>query len=292
MAAKMELDVASLSRFLSRSGVPGYHGKGLVATKYPNGQSNPTFLVEEVDAAGRVLGRWVLRRKPMGVLLPSAHAVDREFAFQRALRPAGVPVPLVHALCEDDSIIGSSFYVMEHCEGTIWKDPRLPECSPGRRGKIYGELARGLAKLHAVDASSLEGLPRSAGKRSSSSGGLGYGLRTLRRWKKQYLASCAAVREDPLDNMLYLAKYLEARVPAPSSSGADRRECILHGDFRLDNCICAGGSDEIKAILDWELATVGTRDQALADVAYCCLPYYLPPTVLAIQTLTVFCKET
>ncbi|QDZ20986.1 acyl-CoA dehydrogenase [Chloropicon primus] len=289
----MREDLEELGRFMVEAEVEGYgeeegrRGR-LVARKYPNGQSNPTYLVECVDREdGRVRGKWVLRRKPDGKLLPSAHAVDREFAFQRALRASNVPVATVHAYCEDARVVGSSFYLMEHCEGEIWKDPRLPNCSPPRRERIYHELARSLARLHSVDASRLPDVPK-----STSRGGrprASYGLRTLRRWKMQYLASCAAVREDPLKNMMFLAKYLQDRAP---NLAADDREIILHGDFRLDNIICDRRTDEVRAILDWELATVGTRDQALADVAYCCLPYYLPPTVLAIQTLTKFCKES
>ena len=282
--ARADLDLKSLSEFLLREKL--YDGRGrLVATKFPSGQSNPTYLVENVaDHGSQVRRKWVLRRKPTGALLPSAHAVDREFLFQRALKTRGMPVPEMLALCEDPRVIGSSFYVMEHLEGPIWKDPRLPACSPSSRRKIYEDLARSLARLHIIDATNLRGIPRGRSGKAEK-----YGLRTTRRWKKQYLASCAAIRETPLSSMMFLAKFLETAAP---QGAMDDRECVLHGDFRMDNVIYAKDTNQVSAVLDWELATVGTRDQALADVAYACLPYYLPPTVLAIQTLTRADRET
>ena len=291
-----DLDLDSLSRYISKklANTAWYpatddHSVFWSANKYQNGQSNPTYLVRCQDGkTGRDLGRWVLRRQPFGILLPSAHAVDREYMFQLALGTKQVPVPRVLALCEDNKVIGSSFYLMEVVDGPIYKDPRLPQCDAERRTRVYRELARALAGLHSVDASRLDGIPRGRAK-TRKAGGASYGLRTLRRWRKQYLASCRAVREEPLENMMFLAEHLERTAP---EGRAAKRECVLHGDFRLDNLVCDPHTDEVRAILDWELATVGTADQGLADVAYCCLAYYLPPTVLAIQTLTKFSDET
>ena len=288
------LDTSSLSRFMGEAKIPGFDARGGVvsAHKFSNGQSNPTYLVTQ-ERQNRTPGTspvssWVLRKKPSGRLLPSAHAVEREHAFQSAIGE-WVPVPRMHALCEDPRVLGAPFYLMEHCVGSIYKSPRLKWLPPARRRKIYQGFVESLARLHSIPADKLGDQiprPRSPGN---------YGLRTLRRWKKQYLASCAAVREAPLENMMFLAAYLERHAPKEDSgSGADATtaSCIIHGDFRMDNMIYKDGTDEVAAVLDWELATVGTSDQVLADVAYACLPYYLPPIVLAVQTLTKFCKES
>ena len=281
----LNINAKALYQFMQRnnSSLSSFRDDGtpLRIAKFSNGQSNPTYLVSQGETC------WVLRRKPPGYLLPSAHAVEREYAFQKALKDArtNLPVPQVFVLCEDPGVIGSSFYMMEHLDGVIYKNPKLPGQPGAKRRKLFMECAKQLAILHSIDAGKLNIPTILNNARKPNSSTSSYGLRTLRRWKKQYLASCTAVREEPLRNMIFLSEFLEQHAPKRFQ---DKKLCILHGDFRMDNIIFRAETDEVMGVLDWELATVGTRDQALADVAYACLPYYLPPTVKAIQTLTRF----
>ena len=210
-------------------------------TRLKGGQSNPTYLVT------RGLDRYVLRRKPSGTLVPSAHAVDREYRVMAALAASDVPVARVYALCEDDSVIGSAFYLMEFVEGRVIWDPALPGVSAAERGWMYDELNRVIAALHAVD-------PASVGLADYGRHGE-YIVRQVSRWSRQYQAS----RTENIDAMDRLIAWLPEHVPA------DDETRIVHGDFRLDNVIFHPSKPQIVAVLDWELSTLG---HPLSDFAY------------------------
>lgn len=218
--------------------------------QFKGGQSNPTFLVD----AGR--HRYVLRRKPSGELLPSAHAVDREFRIMKALAQTEVPVPRVHALCEDDEVVGSAFYVMDYMDGRILWDPRLPEASREERGLICDDMNRVLAALHEVDveAAGLVDFGRTGN----------YIERQIARWTRQYRAS-ETERIEAFENLI---AWLPRHVPAETATR------IVHGDFRLDNLVFAHDAPRVIAVLDWELSTLG---DPMADFAYHCMAWHLPP---------------
>lgn len=219
------------------------------AEKFSGGQSNPTFRLEAAS------GNYVLRRKPPGELLKSAHAVDREFRVMRALAGSGVPVPRALHLCEDDSIIGSMFFVMSLVDGRIYWDPALPDLSADRRGAIYDEMNRVLAALHDVDVDAV---------------GLGdygrpgdYFARQISRWSRQYAAS----ETETIADMDALIAWLPEHIPQD-----DGQVSLIHGDFRIDNLIFDGETDEALALLDWELSTLG---HPYADLAYQCMQWRL-----------------
>ncbi len=240
-------DQAALARYLQGK-LPGFDAP-IDVGQFLGGQSNPTYRI------GTTAGNYVLRKKPSGDLLPSAHAVDREFAVMRAL--AGqVPVPRMCLLCNDERVIGQAFYIMECVEGRIMPDARLLDAQYGERAALCQELVTVLARLHRVDhrAVGLEGFGRPEG----------YLARQLSRWSKQYGAS--RVEENP--DMERLMPWLESNLPR------DDETAIVHGDYRSYNVIFAPTEPRVLAVLDWELATIG---HPLADMAYCCLPYYLPP---------------
>ena len=224
--------------------------RAVPVAQFDNGQSNPTYLI---DVGTRKL---VLRRKPPGTLLPSAHAVDREFRIMRALAATRVPVPRCLALCEDPSVIGSAFYVMEYVEGRIFRDPALPSVSRTERGPIYAEMNRVIAELHSID-------PNSLGLADYGRAG-NYIERQVQRWTKQYRAS----QTEDIPAMDRLIEWLPLHIPP-----ADETR-IVHGDFRLDNVIFDPHEPCIRAVLDWELSTLG---HPLADFAYHCLIWYRTP---------------
>jgi aminoglycoside phosphotransferase (APT) family kinase protein len=229
--------------------VPGFRGP-LAIEQFRGGQSNPTYKL----AAGS--GVYVLRRRPFGRLLPSAHAVDREFRVLRALQGTGVPVAAVQALCEDDSVLGSAFYVMDYVEGRIFWDPRLPGLSPAARGGLYDSVNETIVRLHRIDPDAV-GLG-DYGKRGS------YMERQVSRWSRQYRASETA----PIPAMDKLIEWLPRQLPP---EGETR---IVHGDFRLDNLIFAPDAAHVAAVLDWELSTLG---DPLADFAYHLMAWRLAP---------------
>lgn len=245
----MEPDIASLEAWLAAN-VPGFAGP-VALEKFDTGQSNPTFLME----AGS--GRYVLRRKPPGELLKSAHAVDREFRVQKALAGTGVPVPRMLALCEDEGVIGSIFYVMEHLEGRNFEDPRLPGLSREERGAIFDDMNRVLAALHSVDV-------ERAGLADYGRPG-SYFARQFDRWSKQYRASVT----DPIPEMDALIGWLGENLPED-----DGRVALVHGDYRLDNLIYAPGEQRVIAVLDWELSTLG---HPFADLAYQIMQWRMDP---------------
>jgi len=248
MTHPLDLPADTLATYLEAH-VDGFRGP-LVATKFKGGQSNPTY---RIDAAS---GTSVLRRKPPGALLPSAHAVDREFRVLQALHGGPVPVARPLHLCEDTSVIGSMFYLMAHVEGRIFWDPSLPDLDPVARAAHYDAIVDALAALHAVD-------PAAVGLADFGKPG-NYFARQLRRWTEQYRAS----ETRPIAAMDALIAALPPRCPADDGSVA-----LVHGDFRIDNLIVAPASSNIVAIVDWELSTLG---HPLADLGYFCMALRLP----------------
>lgn len=242
------LDNAALEHYLSAH-LPGFAGP-VSATKFPSGQSNPTYLL---DTPAK---KYVLRRKPPGALLKSAHAIEREYRVMKALAGSGVPVPGVELLCEDDSVIGTAFFVMHYLDGRIFWDPAVPEVSRADREAVYDEMNRVLAALHSVDISAV-GLSE-FGKPGN------YFARQLSRWSEQYRASEMSTIED----MNALIIWLERHLPAD-----DGRIALVHGDYRIDNMIFDKNSPRILALLDWELSTLG---HPFADLAYQCMQWRLP----------------
>lgn len=242
VAPAQRFDEARLAAWM-QSHVPGFSGT-LDVAQFKGGQSNPTFLL---TAGGR---RYVLRRKPMGELLPSAHAVDREFRVIQALATTDVPVARAHALCEDPDVIGSAFYVMDHVEGRIFWDPTLPGMEPGERSAIFDELNRVQAALHRIDPAAVHlgdyGRPGA------------YLERQVARWTRQYKAA----ETEPIEAADRLIDWLPRHMPA---EGQTR---IVHGDYRLDNVIFHPSEPRILAVLDWELSTLG---DPLVDFAYHCM---------------------
>jgi aminoglycoside phosphotransferase (APT) family kinase protein len=246
--ATAHLDTDRLGPYLSAH-VPGF-GRLIGAEKFAGGQSNPTFLITSTQ------GRFVLRRKPPGTLLKSAHAVDREYRVMAALAQTDVPVPRVLHLCEDDSVIGSMFYVMDCVEGRIFWDGRLPDLSSEERTAIYDSMNGALVALHRVDPAAV-GLA-DYGKPGS------YFERQIARWTGQYRAS----ETHPIPAMDALIAWLEGNTPED-----DGRVSLVHGDYRLDNMIFEPSGTRILAVLDWELSTLG---HPLADLAYQCMQWRLP----------------
>lgn len=249
MKTEINLDLAAVDAYLSAH-LSGYNGP-LEARKFDVGQSNPTFELRTPEKA------YVLRRKPAGVLLKSAHAVDREFRVQSALAGSEVPVPKMYLLCEDDNVIGSAFYVMERLQGRVFPDPTLPKESNETRAAIIDEMNRVLAQLHMVDIDAV-GL--------SDYGPIGnYYERQIARWTKQYRASETSAIAD----MDALASALETSVPAD-----DGQRTLVHGDYRIDNLMFAPNRAECIGVLDWELSTIG---HPYADLAAVIMQWQLPP---------------
>jgi aminoglycoside phosphotransferase (APT) family kinase protein len=220
------------------------------AKKFPGGQSNPTYLL------GADSGAYVLRRKPFGELLKSAHAVEREYRVMTALRDTGVPVPETLHLCEDDSVIGAVFFVMEYVQGRHFWDPSLPGLGPRARSAVYDEMNRVLAALHTVDFESI-GLG-DFGKPGN------YYERQISRWTKQYRAS----QTEEIPAMDMLIDWLPANKPPD-----DGRSSLIHGDYRLDNILFHRSEDRAIALLDWELSTLG---HPFADLSYQCMQLRMP----------------
>jgi aminoglycoside phosphotransferase (APT) family kinase protein len=239
-------DVDALARWLDAH-VERCSGP-LDVRQFAGGQSNPTFLLA---SNGR---HFVLRKKPPGKLLPSAHQVDREYRVMHALAGTGVPVPLMLGACEDDRVIGTAFYVMEFVEGRIFRDLQLPSLSRTERAAVYDSMNEALAKLHNVDY-------RSVGLADFGKPG-NYFERQIGRWTKQYRAA----ETERIASMEELITWLPRNIPADDST------TIAHGDFRLENSIYDPIEPRMIAILDWELSTIG---HPLADLAYNCMPYHL-----------------
>ncbi len=240
-------DEAALARYLERR-LDGFAGPCAIR-QFEGGQSNPTFLLETAGNA------YVLRKKPPGKLLPSAHAVEREYRVMKALEHSSVPVCRMLLLCEDPAVIGTPFLVMEYAAGRVFHDLTLPGLSPSERTAVYAHMVEVLAHLHQV-------VPEEAGLADFGRPG-NYYARQISRWTRQYRA--AETRAVPA--MDRLIDWLPANIPPDDGSG------LVHGDYRLGNMILHPSEPRILALLDWELSTLG---HPLADLAYNCMPYYMP----------------
>lgn len=245
---KHRFDTGALERYM-RDNVEGFSGT-LSVEQFKGGQSNPTY---RLSAGGK---RYVLRRKPPGKLLPSAHAVDREYRVITALYNAGIPVAKTYALCEDENVIGTAFYIMDCVEGRVLWDQALPGMTGDQRKAIFDELNRVIAALHQVDFDRI-GLG-DFGKPGN------YLARQIGRWTKQYKAS-ETEKIDAMDNLI---AWLPENIPASEETS------IVHGDYRMDNVIFHATEPCIAAILDWELSTLGNP---LADFSYHCMSWRLAP---------------
>ncbi|XP_038897612.1 probable acyl-CoA dehydrogenase IBR3 [Benincasa hispida] len=257
-----ELDPNALLRYCS-SNVPAFppFPSNFRVSQFGHGQSNPTYLIEVTSGASSM--RYVLRKKPPGILLQSAHAVEREFQVLRALGDhTQVPVPKVVCLCSDSSVIGTPFYIMEYLDGRIFLDPKLEGVAPETRRAIYLEASKSLASLHSVDVNAI-GLGKYGRPEN-------YCKRQIERWAKQYISSTSEGKVDGNPKMFALIDWLRAHIPSEDSSGVAAG--LVHGDFRIDNLIFHPFEDRVIGILDWELSTVGNQ---MCDVAYFCLPYIL-----------------
>uniref|UniRef100_A0A9J8C1S5 Acyl-CoA dehydrogenase family member 11 n=1 Tax=Cyprinus carpio carpio TaxID=630221 RepID=A0A9J8C1S5_CYPCA len=254
-------DTNNLKRYLSGK-LDSFSGNStLTLQQYRAGQSNPTFYIETADK------RYVLRKKPPGELLPGAHKIDREYAVQKALYSVGFPVPHPVLYCTDTHVIGTEFYIMEHVQGRIFRDLRLPGVSVAERTALYVAAVETLAKLHSLDVSSLDLLGYGKGK--------GYCKRQVSTWTKQYKAS--AHKEIPA--MDKLSDWLSHNLPTN-----DNEMSLVHGDFRIDNLIFHPTEARVLAVLDWELSTTG---QPLADLAYFLMPHYWPSHYKVISTMGI-----
>ena len=246
--ARFRLDTEALSEYL-QSVIHGFHGP-VAATKFDNGQSNPTYKLEASS------GVYVLRRKPPGTLLKSAHAVEREFKVMSALRDSAVPVAQTFHLCENEDIIGSAFFIMEYVDGRVLWDPALPDIALSQRSAYFDVMAETLASVHSVD---IESVGLSDFGRPS-----GYLQRQISLWTRQYRGS----ETQTLADMEYLIHALPEHCPTD-----DDRVALVHGDFRLDNMMFHPDRIEVRALMDWELSTLG---HPFTDLAYQCMQLRMP----------------
>lgn len=243
------LDIPALQTYLSEQGLPS---DGLVAIPLAGGQSNPTFRLETRDR------QYVLRKKPEGKLLPGAHAVDREHRVMHALAATDIPVPEMLAFCEDETVLGTPFYVMEFLAGRVITDQSLPGMHPEDRAAIYGEMNRVIAGLHAVDF-------RAVGLENFGKIG-NYIERQVRRWSRQCSEATVPITAD----MRRLMEWLPGRIPTNDET------TLVHGDFRLDNLVLHATEPRAIGVLDWELSTLG---DPLADFSYHCMSWHIPATL-------------
>ncbi len=249
VASALAFDLARLEGYL-RSRLPDFEGP-LAVRQFKGGQSNPTYLLETPAR------RYVLRRKPPGKLLPSAHAVDREFRVISALAAQGFPVAAPLVYCDDSSVAGTPFYVMAHVEGRVVWEPHMPAADPAERAAVYDAMNATLARLHAFEPAAL-GL-------ADFGRGDNYVARQVERWSKQYRAS----ETERIDDMERLIGWLPSHLPPPAPVR------LVHGDYRLDNIILSPSGPTILAVLDWELSTLG---DPLADLAYHLMQWDMPPS--------------
>lgn len=254
VAEQHRFDTAALEAYL-RQHLPGFEGP-LSVEQFKGGQSNPTYKLTTPARS------YVMRAKPGPVarLLPSAHAIEREFTVMKALHGTAVPVARMHVLCDDESVIGRAFYIMEYVEGRVLWEQSLPSLTPAERGAIYDEMNRVIAALHSVDF-------REHGLADYGKPG-NYFERQIARWTKQYQASIT----QPIEAMDRLIEWLPAHIP--DSARDESQISIVHGDYRLDNLIFHPSEPRVLAVLDWELSTIG---HPLADFSYHCMSWHIPP---------------
>ncbi|MFL5073229.1 MAG: phosphotransferase family protein [Xanthobacteraceae bacterium] len=255
-AGALKFDSDKLEAYLARE-VEGFAGP-LSVRQFKGGQSNPTYLLETPTRA------YVLRRKPPGKLLPSAHAVDREYRIISALHAQGFPVAAPVVYCADDSVVGTPFYVMGFVAGRVFWDPHMPGATATERAAVYDAMNATLARLHAFEPAQI-GL-------SDFGRGENYVGRQVERWSKQYRAS----ETERIDAMERLIAWLPDHVPP---AGPVR---IVHGDYRLDNIIIAAAAPQVLAVLDWELSTLG---DPLADFSYHLMQWVMPPSDAGVGSL-------
>ena len=249
VSERLRFDEASLAAWMEDN-VPGFRGP-LSVSQFKGGQSNPTYKLDTPTSS------YVLRRKPPGKTLPGAHAVDREYRVLAALGAQEFPVPRVHALCEDESVIGTAFYVMDMVSGRIVWEAAFPGLSRESRAAHFDAMNATIARLHSFD-------PEAIGL-GDYGRATGFVERQVARWSKQYAGDVEAGRNADMDR---LVDWLETHLPADSGEAR-----IAHGDFRCDNMIFDAEKPEVRAVLDWELSTLG--DPA-ADFTYHCLMYRMP----------------
>lgn len=254
VAESHAFDTGALETFL-RERLPGFAGP-LAVEQFKGGQSNPTYKLVTPGAS------YVMRSKPgpAAKLLPSAHAIEREFRVMGALHGQGFPVPRMLLLCEDEDVIGRAFYLMDFVQGRVLWDQSLPGMSPAQRDAIYDEMNRVIAALHSVDV-------QAAGLAGYGKPG-NYFERQIARWSKQYQAS-ATVPNPAMDQLI---AWLPAHIPP--SARDDTQVSVVHGDYRLDNLVFHPEEPRVLAVLDWELSTLG---HPLADFSYHCMAWHIPP---------------
>jgi aminoglycoside phosphotransferase (APT) family kinase protein len=249
VSERLRFDEAGLARWMEDH-VPGFRGP-LTVSQFKGGQSNPTYKLDTPAAS------YVIRRKPPGKILPGAHAVDREYRVMAALGVQGFPVPRVHGLCEDDAVIGTPFFVMDMVPGRIVWEAQFPDIAPDARAAHFDAMNATIAQLHSYDPAAI-GLG-DYGKAT------GYVERQVGRWSRQYLTDADGGRVEDMDR---LVDWLAANLPP--DSGESR---VTHGDFRCDNMIFDADAPQVRAVLDWELSTLG---DPVADFTYHCLMFRMP----------------
>ncbi len=256
---RLRFDASRLESYLAEH-LPGFAGP-IVVSQFKGGQSNPTYLIETP------LRRYVLRRKPPGKLLPSAHAVDREYRVISALHAEGFSVAEPLLYCEDESVVGTAFFVMGFVDGRVFWEPHMPESYPAERAQIYDSMNATLARLHSFDPAAI-GL-------GDYGRGENYVGRQVARWSKQYRAS----ETERIEDMERLIDWLPAHLPP------DQPTRVVHGDYRLDNMIVAPDAPTIVAVLDWELSTLG---DPLADFSYHLMQWHMPHSDAGTGSLVGF----
>lgn len=259
VAERLRFDVGRLEAYL-HAHVQGFAGPVSVQ-QFKGGQSNPTYLIETPSR------RYVLRRKPPGKLLPSAHAVDREYRVMRALHAQGFPVPEPLTYCADDAVIGTAFFVMSYLDGRVFWEAEMPASNPAERTGVYDAMNATIARLHSYDPAAI-GL-------ADYGRGENYVARQIERWSKQYRAS----ETEKIEDMERLMEWLPAHLPPQQPPR------IVHGDYRLDNMIIAPDSPKVLAVLDWELSTLG---DPLADFSYHLMQWHMPPSEAGTGSLIGF----